>query len=67
MEILSAYPARDDRWLGSQPVAEAPNKIPAAQELLRRAVIEGWLATSAIRHRNFALGAFFSLHPRPPR
>jgi Domain of unknown function (DUF4338) len=46
MEIASAYSLKDGRWLGSEPVAEGSNEIPAVQELLRRADIEGALVTA---------------------
>jgi hypothetical protein len=50
LEIVSAYSVRDGRWLGSEPVAEGSNEIPAAQELLRRAPIEGALVTADALH-----------------
>jgi hypothetical protein len=50
LEIASAYSVRDGRWLGSEPVAEGSNEIPAAQELLRRADIEGSLVTADALH-----------------
>ena len=46
MEIASAYSLKDGRWLGSEPVAQGSNEIPAVQELLRRADIEGALVTA---------------------
>jgi len=46
LEVVSAYSVRDGRWLGSQPVAEGSNEIPAVQELLRRTEIEGSLVTA---------------------
>jgi len=45
-KIASAYSVRDGRWLGSEAVAEGSNEIPAVQELLRRADIEGSLVTA---------------------
>ncbi len=42
----SAYSVKDGRWLGSEAVAEGSNEIPAVQELLRRADIEGSLVTA---------------------
>jgi hypothetical protein len=45
-KIASAYSLRDGRWLGSEAVAEGSNEIPAVQELLRRADIEGSLVTA---------------------
>jgi hypothetical protein len=50
LEIVSAYSVRDGRWLGSEPVAEDSNEIPAAQTLLRRADIEGALVTADALH-----------------
>jgi len=50
LEIVSAYSVRDGRWLGSEPVAEGSNEIPAAQELLRRADLEGALVTADALH-----------------
>ena len=41
---------RDGRWLGSEPVAEGSNEIPAAQELLRRVDLEGALVTADALH-----------------
>lgn len=38
------------RWLGSEPVAEGSYEIPAAQELFRRAPIEGSLVTADALH-----------------
>jgi hypothetical protein len=49
-EIVSAYAVKSGRWLGSEPVAEGSNEIPAAQELLRRAPIEGALVTLDAMH-----------------
>jgi hypothetical protein len=45
-KVASAYSVRDGRWLGSEAVAEGSNEIPAVQELLRRADIEGSLVTA---------------------
>ena len=45
-KMASAYSVRDGRWLGSEAVAEGSNEIPAVQELLRRADIEGSLVTA---------------------
>ena len=50
LEIVSAYSGRDGRWLGSEPVAEDSNEIPAAQALLRRAELEGSLVTADALH-----------------
>ena len=41
---------RDGRWLGSEPVAEGSNEIPAAQQLLRRTELEGSLVTADALH-----------------
>ncbi len=46
MCVANAYSVRDGRWLGSEPVAEGSNEIPAVQELLRRVDIEGSLVTA---------------------
>ena len=50
LEIVSAYSVRDGRWLGSEPVAEGSNEIPAAQALLRRTDLEGALVTADALH-----------------
>jgi hypothetical protein len=50
LQVVSAYSVRDGRWLGSEPVAEGSNEIPAAQQLLRRAPIEGALVTTDALH-----------------
>jgi len=50
LEVVSAYAVGTGRWLGSEPVAEGSNEIPAAQELLRRAPIEGALVTADALH-----------------
>jgi hypothetical protein len=50
LEVVSAYSVPGGRWLGSEPVAEASNEIPAAQELLRRAPIEGTLVIADALH-----------------
>jgi hypothetical protein len=50
LEIVSAYAVQSGRWLGSQPVAAGSNEIPAVQELLRRAPIEGSLVTADALH-----------------
>jgi hypothetical protein len=49
-EVVSAYSVRDGRWLGSEPVAEGSNEIPAAQQLLRRTDLEGSLVTADALH-----------------
>lgn len=50
LEIVSAYAVKSGRWLGSELIAEGSNEIPAAQELLRRAPIEGTLVTADALH-----------------
>lgn len=50
VEIVSAYAVKSGRWLGSEPVTAGSNEIPAAQELLRRAPIEGALVTADALH-----------------
>jgi hypothetical protein len=46
LEIASTYSVKDGRWLGSELVAEGSTEIPAVQELLRRAEMEGSLVTA---------------------
>ena len=50
LEVVSAYSVRDGRWLGSEPVAEGSNEIPAAQQLLRRTEIQGSLVSADALH-----------------
>lgn len=50
LQIVSAYTVKGGRWLGSEPVGEGSNEIPAAQELLRRAPIEGMLVSADALH-----------------
>jgi hypothetical protein len=50
LKIVSAYAVKSGRWLGSEPIAEGSNEIPAAQALLRRAPIEGKLVTGDALH-----------------
>ncbi len=50
LEVVSAYSVRDGRWLGSEPVAQGSNEIPAAQQLLRRTELEGSLVTADALH-----------------
>ncbi len=50
LEVVSAYAVRSGRWLGSEPVAAGSNEIPATQELLRRAPIEGTLVLADALH-----------------
>jgi hypothetical protein len=49
-EIVSAYAVKSGRWLGSEPVAEDSNEIPAAQRLLQRAPIECALVSADALH-----------------
>jgi len=48
--VVSAYSVQSDRWLGSEPVAEESNEIPAAQNLLRRVDLDGSLVTADAMH-----------------
>lgn len=50
VKIVSAYSVKSGRWLGSERIKEKSNEIPAAQELLRRAPIEGTLVTADAMH-----------------
>ncbi len=50
LEIVSAYNVSDQRWMGSELVAEKSNEIPAAQNLLRQIDIEGALVTADAMH-----------------
>jgi hypothetical protein len=50
VQIVSAYAVKSGRWLGSEPVAEGSNEIPAAQALLRRTPLEGMLVTADALH-----------------
>lgn len=56
VEIVSAYSVQAGRWLGSEPVAEGSNEIPAAQALLRRAPIEGSLVVADALHTQTETG-----------
>lgn len=49
-EIVSAYCVKSGRWLGSERVKDGSNEIPAAQELLKRAPIEGMLVSADAMH-----------------
>jgi hypothetical protein len=49
-QIVSAYAVKSGRWLGSERIADKSNEIPAAQELLRRAPIQGMLVTTDALH-----------------
>jgi hypothetical protein len=48
--VVSAYSVQTGRWLGSEPVAEGSNEIPAAQNLLRRVDLDGTLVTADAMH-----------------
>lgn len=46
VQIASAYSVTQGRWLGSEPVQDKSNEIPAVQKLLRRVDLEGSLVTA---------------------
>lgn len=48
--VVSAYSVQTGRWLGSEPVAEKSNEIPAAQRLLPRVDLDGSLVTADAMH-----------------
>lgn len=48
--VVSAYSVRTGRWLGSEPVADNSNEIPAAQALLQRVDLDGSLVTADAMH-----------------
>lgn len=50
LEVVSAYSLTHGRWLGSEPVAEGSNEIPAVQSLLERIDLEGSLLTADALH-----------------
>lgn len=50
LEVVSAYSVKEGRWLGSEPVAQGSNEIPAVQHLLSRVQIEGSLVTADAMH-----------------
>jgi len=50
VQVVSAYTVKGGRWLGSEPVAEGSNEIPAAQQLLRRTPLEGTLVGADAIH-----------------
>jgi hypothetical protein len=56
LEIVSAYRVKSGRWAGSEAVAKDSNEIPAAQELLRRAPIEGSLVLADALHTQLETG-----------
>jgi hypothetical protein len=54
--VVSAYSVRSGRWLGSEPVAEKSNEIPAAQALLKRVELDGSLVTADAMHTQTETG-----------
>jgi hypothetical protein len=48
--VVSAYSVQIGRWLGSEPVAEDSNEIPAVQALLKRVDLDGCLVTADAMH-----------------
>ena len=50
LQVVSAYSVTQGRWLGSEPVAERSNEIPAAQKVLQRVDLEGSLVTADALH-----------------
>jgi len=50
VEAVSAYACKSGRWLGSEPVAQGSNEIPAAQALLRRIDLESQRVTLDAMH-----------------
>lgn len=54
--VVSAYSVTTGRWLGSEPVAEDSNEIPAAQALLRRLDLDGSLVTADAMHTQTETG-----------
>lgn len=48
--VVSAYSVQAGRWLGSEPVAQGSNEIPAVQSLLRRVELDGSLVTADAMH-----------------
>jgi len=48
--VVSAYSVQSGRWLGSEPVAEKSNEIPAAQGLLQGVNLDGSLVTADAMH-----------------
>lgn len=46
LKVASAYSVTHGRWLGSEPVAEGSNEIPAVQAVLKRTELEGSLVTA---------------------
>jgi hypothetical protein len=54
--VVSAYSVESGRWLGSEPVAEKSNEIPAAQQLLKRVDLDGSLVTVDAMHTQTETG-----------
>jgi hypothetical protein len=54
--VVSVYSVQSGRWLGSEPVAEGSNEIPAAQHLLRRLDLDGSLVTADAMHTQTETG-----------
>jgi len=54
--VVSAYSVQTGRWLGSEPVAEESNEIPAAQALLQRVDLDGSLVTADAMHTQTETG-----------
>jgi hypothetical protein len=48
--VVSAYSVASGRWLGSEPVAEKSNEIPAVQRLLQQVELDGSLVTADAMH-----------------
>lgn len=46
LKVASGYSVTCGRWLGSEPVAEGSNEIPAVQAVLKRIDLEGSLVTA---------------------
>jgi len=45
-QVISAYSVQSGRWLGSEPVVEGSNEIPAVQRLLKGVELDGSLVTA---------------------
>jgi hypothetical protein len=54
--VVSAYSVQSGRWLGSEPVAEGSNEIPAVQALLQRVDLDGSLVTADAMHTQTETG-----------
>jgi hypothetical protein len=54
--VVSAYSVTTGRWLGSEPVAQDSNEIPAAKALLRRLDLDGSLVTADAMHTQTETG-----------